>query len=117
MAGKTAGMPITIQIAQQGPHVVAVEQATQMADAILALTTSADHLAGKDRLDVEAAKQLAAELDRRVTGAETDPIVVADGALDVLDRYLVDAASHDDALKALAATVSQARQGTPPGHD
>ncbi len=110
-------MPITIQIASQAPHVVAVEQASQMADAILALTTSAARQVDVDGLDLEAAKRFAAELDRRVSGAETDPIVVADGALDVLDRYLERAAGEDDSLKALAATVSQAREGTPPGHD
>ncbi len=110
-------MPITILVAQQGPHVVALEQAAAMAEAILALTTSAAHRRGEDPVDVEAAKRLAAELDRRVTGVETDPLVVADGALDVLDRYLEREAKDDDSLKALAVTVSQARAGTPPGHD
>jgi hypothetical protein len=110
-------MPITIQIASQGPHVVAVDQASQMAAAIVALTNSAARHAGGEQFDVEAAKRLAAELDRRVSGAESDPIVVADDALEILDRYLERAAEDDDSLKALAATVSQARERTTPGHD
>jgi ATP-dependent protease Clp ATPase subunit len=100
---------VTFQITDQEPHALAIEQATRMSEAVLVTAQATIERGRRPLVDVEAAKQLAAELDQRVVGADTTPIVINDHAtIAVLEHYLKNAVSEDPTLDPLRLAVSNA---------
>ncbi len=107
-------MPVTVTIVGQGPHVIGIRQASQMSEGIAALTRAAGDGGRRALFDLEVARQLTAELDRRVAAIDTTPLSVADTlTLTVLDRYLTALESDDPALQALSQAVNSALNRRP----
>jgi hypothetical protein len=109
-------VPVTVTIVGQGSYVIGIRRASQMSAGIAALTRAARDGGRRPLFDLEVARQLTAELDRRVAAIETTPLSVADTlTLTVLDRYLTAAESDDPALQALGHAVTSALDRRP--HD
>ncbi len=102
-------MPVTFAIAGQRAHSIGLRQASEMSSGIGALMRAANNGGRRAPLDLEIARQLTAELDRRVAALDATALAVADTlTLTVLDRYLTAANSDDPNLMALGRAVTAA---------